>query len=116
MRIGRRGAIPIPYIIAIIFGVVVLALVTYWLFFTESEFGNIVKEKICEGKMNRYCSDWRFSGVKPTHADSAITSYEFSASCTTIAQADPTTTAFYAPDCCSTSLGRSLSADDCGVT
>ena len=53
-----KGAVPVPYIIALILGVLVLGFVTYSLFFSNNEFGSSLKEYGCRSRKMSYCSAW----------------------------------------------------------
>lgn len=96
MKFSKRGAVPIPYIIAIIFAVAIIVLIGYWLFSTNNEFSKVIKAKMCDTKKAAYCSDWRLSGTKPE--------MEFSTLCGNIVHDDPDDENykdnFYAPVCC----------------
>jgi hypothetical protein len=104
MKTAKKGAIPIPYIIAIIFGVIVLALITFWLFFTNNEFRTSITEKICEGKRSNWCSQYELTGKAPGVSG-------FSAACSSID--DDNRDNYYAPDCCSVSWAPTWNTDDC---
>lgn len=61
-----KGALPLPYIVAIIFAVIVIAVVG-WLFFTGVwEFPPITKKQWCEAQKLKYCYDWQKAGKEPT--------------------------------------------------
>jgi len=88
MKLDKKGSVPIPYIIALILGVVIIALLGYWLFFIGGQFGGVVSEKACEGKKMAYCSEYKTTGSVSGDKD-------FSKEC-------PITdkSAYYAPECC----------------
>lgn len=89
MKLDEKGAVPIPYIIALVLGVVVIALVSYWLFMSGGEFGKAVERSSCQGKKMTYCSAWKLDGKKP---GPGTTELEF---CSTAENTDS-----YAPECC----------------
>ncbi len=55
---GRKGAIPIPYIIAIIFGIVVIAIIGYWFFTTAGDIGSASQQADCETALFEFCISW----------------------------------------------------------
>lgn len=88
MKMRKMGAVPIPYIIALVLGIAVIALIAYWLFFSGGEFGGIITEKACEAKKMAYCNELKSTGTQ---------SKSFSADCDTVnANRDN----YYAPECC----------------
>lgn len=58
--------ITIPYIIAIILGIAVIALIGYWFFFSGKIFGGTIQPG-CDEIKQRYCQEYRSSdfSVKP---------------------------------------------------
>ena len=51
-------AIAVPYIIAIILAVIVLAIVAYWFLTTAQRGGGTFDEAFCRGKLSQYCAIW----------------------------------------------------------
>jgi hypothetical protein len=88
MILMNKGAVPIPYIIALVLAIIVIALVVYWLFFSSGDFGDIISEKGCEAKKMAYCSEYKTSS----------SSTSFSTSCDSIN--DNNKNEYYAPECC----------------
>lgn len=70
---NRKGAIPIPYIIALIFAVIILGVIGYWFFVASGQGGGKMSEAICKAKAYEYCSIWSNSGYvedgKPKNKD-----------------------------------------------
>ena len=58
--------IAIPYIIAILLGIVVIALIGYWFFFSGKLFGGTIQPG-CDEIKQRYCQEWKASefSVRP---------------------------------------------------
>ena len=81
-----KGAVPIPYIIALVLAIAVIAIVAYWLFFSGGEFDKMIREKGCDAKLMAYCGEYRLSPVDAP---------EFSGPCGTGSDE------YYSPDCCS---------------
>lgn len=102
----KMGAVPIPYIIALVLAIAVIALISYWFFVLGGDFGGIIVEKGCEAKKMAYCSEWKTTGTRP---DPGV----FSAGCTTVnANRDN----YYAPECCQFDwASNDLSETECGI-
>jgi len=108
MRINKKGDVPTPYIVALVLGVIVIALVAYWLFFSGGSFGNMIQENACKAKKMLYCNDWKakFPAMPDGH--------EFSASCDTVNTNGKEN--YYAPDCCSFDWAGKVNGAECGIT
>lgn len=59
---SSKGSIPIPYIIAIIFGIVVIAILAYWFFTTTGGVGGATQEVECETALFEFCMSWIRNG------------------------------------------------------
>ena len=57
-----KGEIPISYIIAIVLGVIVLALLGYMIFSTYGPFRGAAAEATCKSQLLQYCSFWSAEG------------------------------------------------------
>jgi len=57
-----KGALPLPYIVAIIFAVIVIALIAYMFFTQTGIFSGVVNKENCEAKRLKYCFDWKIAG------------------------------------------------------
>jgi len=86
-----KGAVPVPYIIALILGVLVLGFVTYSLFFSNNEFGSSLREYGCRSRKMTYCNAWE------NDPDSVA---EFSLACIDKDDSDYHPRDYYAPNCC----------------
>lgn len=53
-----KGELPVPHIIAIVLGIVVLALLGYWFFSQGGIFGGATTEATCRSKLLQYCIAW----------------------------------------------------------
>lgn len=51
----RKGALPIPYIIALIIGVIVVAVLAYWFISSSGKGSNVGKEAECRGRILQWC-------------------------------------------------------------
>jgi hypothetical protein len=51
-------AVAVPYIIAIILAIIVLAIVAYWFLTTAQKGGGTFDEAFCRGKLTQYCAIW----------------------------------------------------------
>lgn len=54
---GNKGSIPIPYIIAIIFGIAVIAIIGYWFFTVSSSAGGVGSESECIAMKIAWCNE-----------------------------------------------------------
>lgn len=52
-----RKGVAVPYIIAIVLGVVVIGLIGYWLFISGGNFGTTSTKAQCNQKLLTYCSE-----------------------------------------------------------
>jgi len=53
---NSKGAVPVPYIIALILGAMVLGFITYSLFYSNSEFSKSMRDRKCEYQRMMYCN------------------------------------------------------------
>jgi len=90
---SKKGALPVPYIVAMILAVVVIAIVVYWLFFAYGEGGNAITDATCVAKKMKYCNEWRLNSWGDLPGGK-----EFSASCESVKD---NRGSYYAPECCS---------------
>ena len=101
----NTGAVPVPYIVALVLAIIVLAIIAYWLFFSSHEFGGIITEKGCEVKKMSYCSEWKTVGTQPAELGFAPTSCD-------VTDKDK----YYAPECCIFEWARGSLKSDCGIS
>ncbi|MBI4010456.1 MAG: hypothetical protein HY361_04715 [Candidatus Aenigmarchaeota archaeon] len=67
-----KGTLPVPHIIAIVLGIVVIALIGYWFFSSGGQFSGTAAETTCRGKLFQYCASWticNYGDCKPGDAD-----------------------------------------------
>jgi hypothetical protein len=102
---NKKGEIPIPYIVALIFAVIVLALLAYWLFFSGGEFDKMLKEKMCETKKGAHCSEWKLTG----EPEKEFSSYP----CSSITDANRDQ--YSAPGCCIFDWAGDVDQIVCGI-
>jgi len=55
----RKGAVPVPYIIALILGIIVVGLLAYWFFILGGKIPGITTEQQCASLKQQYCSQWQ---------------------------------------------------------
>ncbi len=106
MKMRKTGAVPVPYIIALVLAIIVIALISYWFFVLGGDFGGIITEKACEAKKLAYCSEWKTTGTEPDPG-------EFTTTCGSIT--DTNRENYYAPECCRFQWARELNDVACGV-
>jgi hypothetical protein len=61
----RKAALPIPYIVAIILAITVIAVLVYMFLTQTGFFGRGVSQRFCEAEILRFCFDWQKTGAKP---------------------------------------------------
>ena len=64
VHLTPKGSIPIPYIVALVLAIAVIAIVVYWLFFSGSDFDRMLKEKGCYAKKLSYCNEYETSSTE----------------------------------------------------
>jgi hypothetical protein len=55
----KKGAVPIPYIIALLLGIAVVAILGYWFFVLGGEWGGEMNLQKCTVRAHTYCSSWQ---------------------------------------------------------
>jgi hypothetical protein len=68
---GEKG-VAVPYIIALILGIAVVALLGYWFFVLGGRLGGESIAAECEAKLTSYCQAWKtlgYSTARPTTQD-----------------------------------------------
>jgi hypothetical protein len=95
-----RKGVAVPYIIALILGIAVVALVGYWFFVIGGGLPGQAGETQCRAKLSMYCNAWSGTGYVETPDGE-----EFSGTCPA--------SATYAPECCSFSWARSVTQTVC---
>jgi hypothetical protein len=107
LKLGKMGDVPLPYIIALVLGIIVIVLIAYWLFVEGGLFGGTITEKGCEAKKLAYCSDWKVQGAAPAPG-------KFSKDCDTV---NKDKSLYYAPECCIFKWASAdLTGPDCGIS
>jgi len=105
MKMRKTGSVPVPYIIALLLGIIVIALIAYWIFVLGGDFGGIIVEKGCESKKLAYCNTWKTTGTQPAELGFAPTNCDAT-------DKDK----YYAPECCIFQWARGNLKSDCGIT
>jgi len=54
-----KGAVPIAYIIALLLGIAVLAVIGYWFFIGAGQLGGEITITQCRAKAQNYCNSWK---------------------------------------------------------
>lgn len=65
----KKGQIPIPYIIALLLGIAVVAILGYWFFVLGGRIPGQVSETWCNTKKNQYCTEWFQAGFPTTMSE-----------------------------------------------
>jgi hypothetical protein len=55
---SKKGALPVPYIVALIIAIIVIAVLIYWFLIEYIGGNNQVTLALCQGKLRVYCSSW----------------------------------------------------------
>jgi len=62
MKANTKGAVPIPYIIALLLGIAVVAILGYWFFVLGGTWGGEVTAETCRTRALTYCTSWQMLG------------------------------------------------------
>jgi hypothetical protein len=65
----KKGAVPVPYIIALLLGIAVVAVLGYWFFVLGGQVGGEVTLQNCKSKATIYCNSWQTNGYAKTDDD-----------------------------------------------
>ena len=57
-----KGAVPIPYIIALLLGIAVVAIIGYWFFVLSGQTGGELTFADCKTRATTYCAEWSQAG------------------------------------------------------
>ena len=57
-----KGAVPIPYIIALLLGIAVVAILGYWFFVLSGLWGGEATLQTCRANAHTYCAGWQALG------------------------------------------------------
>ena len=61
-----KKAVAIPYVIALILGVIVIGILAYWLINQSSKSSTGGFQAECQAKLFSFCNQWLIKGGKPT--------------------------------------------------
>lgn len=61
-----RKGVAIPYVIALVLGVGVIALLGIWFVVTGGRFSGAASDTYCQGQQVEYCTKWTATGTVPT--------------------------------------------------
>jgi hypothetical protein len=62
----NKGSIPIPYIIALLLGIAVVAILGYWFFVLGGQWGGEASIDTCRTRAHTYCVEWQTYGFVGT--------------------------------------------------
>ena len=57
-----KGAVPVPYIIALLLGIAVVAIIGYWFFVLSGQTGGEATLSTCNTRAYTYCAGWQVLG------------------------------------------------------
>lgn len=69
----KKGAVPVPYIIALLLGIAVVAILGYWFFVLGGEWGGEVTIQRCRTRAHTLCSSWMTAGWSTVDVDGVDT-------------------------------------------
>ncbi|MDI6798880.1 MAG: hypothetical protein QMD12_02705 [Candidatus Aenigmarchaeota archaeon] len=58
----KKGAVPIPYIIGLILGIIIVGLLGYWFFVLGGRLPGVITEQECNKRKTEYCTKWSVWG------------------------------------------------------
>lgn len=61
-----RKAVAVPYVIALVLGVAVIALLGIWFVVTGGRFSGQASDTYCQGQQVQYCSQYIATGTEPS--------------------------------------------------
>ncbi len=62
----KKGAVPVPYIIALLLGIAVVAVLGYWFFVLGGQIGGEATLQNCKSKATIYCNSWQTNNYAKT--------------------------------------------------
>ena len=92
-----KGEVPISYIIALILGIAVVAVLGYWFFVVQGQGGGEINLDQCRTKAFTYCSMYRDNGY--TQTEDKVPSLGFIGGSKWFSKSAKDGTAGYAPAC-----------------
>lgn len=97
--------IAIPYVIALILGIIVVGVIGYWFFVLGGQGGGAGLETMCRAKAISYCTGWNLNGYDPNKLPDGAEFFNQNPECRNI-QKDPFTGSKLEPDSCRKLLGQ----------
>ncbi len=91
----KRKGIAIPYIIALILGIIVIALLGYWFFVLGFRFVGEMTLTDCQGSLQRFCQEYSASGYSASFAKPVFTRSDCGAA-STASEFEPRCCGYYA--------------------
>jgi len=106
----KKGALPVPYIVALIIAILVIAVLVYWFFVLSGQGGNEATFRLCQGKMFTYCSQWSGCNYQdtcqPKDKSGNTGFYDLNPDCQTFAGQANKLPAAVTPTQCKAALGQ----------
>jgi len=86
----RKGDVPVPYIIALILGIIVVGLLAFWFFVLGGKLPGQTTEGTCNSDINRFCTTWSACAYavtcNPAGSTAAADWQSYSPSCVSLAK------------------------------
>lgn len=64
-----KGDLPVAHVVAIILGIIVIALLGYLIYTNFTKSTGTISEETCKAKLIQYCTLWSFCNYEPTKKD-----------------------------------------------
>ncbi|MCX6820872.1 MAG: hypothetical protein NT016_02900 [Candidatus Aenigmarchaeota archaeon] len=97
-----KGEIPIGYIIALVLGIAVVAILGYWFFIMQSSGGSQMTATQCQAQAYQYCRTWQINNYQVENGVPLLGGFNLNPEWFS---QGPTGTTNYAPNCQSIKLG-----------
>lgn len=62
---NSKGALPVPYIVALIIAILVIVLLVVWFYLTYGTTNSTANDAICKARAISYCASWAATGYNP---------------------------------------------------
>ncbi len=90
-HLDKKG-IAIPYIIALILGIIVVGVIGYWFFATTGTGGGSAAVANCNAKKLQWCNEWTKTGFQTSPSGTLGTWDAHASGCTALGVGDPSET------------------------
>mgnify|MGYP001592154200 CR=1 FL=1 len=86
-----KKGIAVPYIIALILGIIVVGVIGYWFFTTTTTGGGSATFQQCNAKKTQWCIEWSKTGFSTTSKPASLGTWDlYAVGCTAIGVGEPT--------------------------